>query len=175
MLGEVVEFGGGGGFAGGGDGVALELGDGADTGFGELEHVGELGAAEGGFFAAALKFDELEVFGHDDVEIDGGVFVFDVVKIEERCAVNDAARHGGDEFLHWVLLELSLGEKFFNGDADGDAGSGDGCGAGAAVGLENVAVDPNGARSEGLEVDHGTHGATDETLDFDGSPVLFAA
>ena len=39
------------------------------------------------------------------------------------------------------------------GDGEGYAGSGDGGGAGSAVGLEDVAVEDDGALAEGLHID----------------------
>src|SRR5262249_57638838 len=43
---------------------------------------------------------------------------------------------------------------------------------GPAVGLEDVAVEPQGALAERLEIDHGTNGAADQPLDLDCSPLL---
>src|SRR4030095_10936284 len=56
-----------------------------------------------------------------------------------------------------------------------DPGPGDGRAARPPVGLENVAVEPERALAEGLEVADRAQGAADETLDLDGPPVGPAA
>ena len=60
---------------GGGDFLQAFLGEG--------EEALELVVAEGGFFAAALDFDEFALAGHDDVEVDLSVFVFQIRNVEE--------------------------------------------------------------------------------------------
>src|SRR5690606_35455419 len=59
-------------------------------------------------------------------------------------------------------------------DARGDVAAGDRRGAGAAVGLEHVAVDPQGAWTEAIEVEAGAQRAADEALDLGLPPVLLA-
>jgi len=142
---------------------------------GESEHGGHLIRGEGTLFAAALKFDEIPVLGHDNVEIDGGIAVLGVVEVEDGFVLVDAGADGGDEFGHGEVLELALGHEAVEGDGDGDASAGDGGGAGAAVGLQDIAVDPESAFAEFLEVDDGAKGASDETLDLRGASVELAA
>src|SRR3712207_6697795 len=54
---------------------------------------------------------------------------------------------------------------------EGDVAARDRGAARAAVGLQDVAVDVDGALAEGLEVDHAAQGAPDQALDLDGAPV----
>src|SRR5690606_39757994 len=56
-----------------------------------------------------------------------------------------------------------------DGVGEGDVGAGDGGGAGAAVGLEDVAVEDDRVLAEGLVVDDGAQGASDEAADLVGA------
>lgn len=64
----------------------------------------------------------------------------------------DACGDGGDEFLEGEVFDFPLGHHAVEGDGGGDACAGDGGGAGAAVCLEDVAIDPEGALADFLEV-----------------------
>ncbi len=54
-------------------------------------------------------------------------------------------------------------------------GAGDGGGAGAAVGLDDVAVEGDGALAQFAQVDRGAQRAADQALDLQGAPALLAA
>ena len=146
-----------------------------DALFGDVEHLGELGAGVGVFFGGGLGFDEAAVGEHDDVHVDCGAGVFFVAEVEEDVAVDDADGGGGDHLLEGRGLERAGCDQFVEGDGEGDAGAGDGGGAGAAVGLEDVAVEDDGALAEGLHVDDGAQGAADEALDLVGAAADLAA
>jgi hypothetical protein len=122
-----------------------------------------------------VAFDVFSAFGHDDVEIDGGIAVLGVVKVKDGLVLVNAGADGGDEFLEWEILEFALGHEPVEGDGCGDASAGDGGGAGAAVGLEDVAIDPDGALAEFFEINDGAEGTADEALDLGGAPVELAA
>src|SRR4051794_25008095 len=62
----------------------------------EVEEVVEPFAVERNTFRGRLHLDESPVARHDDVEVDVGARVLDVVEVEQRLAVDDANRHGGD-------------------------------------------------------------------------------
>ena len=134
----------------------------------------KFGIGKGGFLAGALDLDELAVLGEDEVEIDSGVLVLDVVEIEHRLACDDADADGGDELVERGLGEGAGGDELAAGEIDGDAGAGDGGGTGATVGLEDVAIDPQGARAEGGEIDGGAEGAADEALDLNAAAIKTA-
>ena len=118
----------------------------------------ELGAGVGVFFGGGLGFDEAAVGEHDDVHVDGGAGVFFVAEVEEDVAVDDADAGGGDHLAQGRGFQRAGGDEFAEGEGEGDAGSGDGGGAGASVGLEDVAVEDDGALAEGLHVDDGAEG-----------------
>lgn len=144
----------------------MEGGDFGDAFACEIEHGGHLFVGEDAFLAAALKFDKFEVFGHDDIKIDAGVFVLGVVEVEDGGILINTRGDACDEFFHREGFDFSRCEEFVESDGDGDATTGDGCGAGPAVGLQDIAIEPDGPWSEGLEVDHGPERASDEPLDF---------
>ena len=147
----------------------------ADSGFGEVQQTGELGAGIGVFFGGGLGFDEAAGGEHDDVHVDGGAGVFFVAEVEEEVSVDDADGGGGDHLAEGGGFEGACGDELVEGEGEGDAGSGDGCGAGATVGLEDVAIEDDGAFAEGFHVDDGAEGAADEALDLVGSAADLAA
>jgi hypothetical protein len=61
--------------------------------------------------------------------------------------------------------------EFPHGEFERDVGAGDGGGAGASVGGEDVAIDAERARAEGLQVDGGADAASDQPLDFGAASV----
>ena len=82
----------------------------------------------------------------------------------------DLAHRGrGHEVEDRQLGEGALLLHVAQGVDEGHEGAGDGGGAGAAVGLDDVAVDPEGALAEGLHVDDRPQRAADEALDLVGA------
>ena len=63
---------------------------------GEREQLVEVGARERRALGGRLDLDEAAVAGHDDVRVDLGGRVLGVVEVEQRHAVDDAARDRGD-------------------------------------------------------------------------------
>ena len=63
---------------------------------GEREQVVEVRARERRALGGRLDLDEAAVAGHDDVRVDLGAGVLGVVEVEQRHAVDDAARDRGD-------------------------------------------------------------------------------
>jgi hypothetical protein len=122
-----------------------------------------------------LGFDEAAVGEHDDVHVDGGAGVLFVAEVEEDVAVDDADAGGGDHLFERGCFQGSGCDQFSEGEGQGDAGSGDGSGAGASVGLEDVAVEDDGALAEGLHVYDAAQGAADEALDLVGAAADLAA
>ena len=96
-----------------------------------------------------LHLDEPAVAGHDDVHVDLGGRVLGVVEVEQRLAVDDPDRDGGDRPGE-RLREAEPVERA----AGGDVRAGDRRAARAAVGLQDVAVEPDRPLAERLEVDH---------------------
>ena len=156
------------------DGLLLEGDEFADSRFGEFQHGIHVFLGENSLFSAALDLHKLQILGHDDVEIHRSVLVLDIVEVEDGGALVDAGADGGDEFAERKFGEAAGAEESVEGDGDGHAAPGDGGRASAAVGLEDVAIDPNGALAEGFEVDDGPEGAADEALDLGGTAVEFA-
>src|SRR5262249_29534803 len=139
--------------------------------FSKGEHGGELGLGEGLLFAGTLDFDELAVGGHDEVHVDGGVLVLEIIEVEEGLTIDHAHADGGDELLDGGFGEEAFFDELLDGERGGHAGAGDGGGAGAAVGLKDVAIDAERAWAEQVEIDYGAEGAADEALELDAAAV----
>jgi hypothetical protein len=146
-----------------------------DALFGVVEHLAELGAGVGVVLGGGLGFDEATVGEHDDVHIDHGAGVFFVGEVEEDVAVDDADGGCGDHLFQGRGFEGAGFDELAEGEGEGDAGPGDGGGAGASVGLEDVAVEDDGALAEGLHVDYAAEGAADEALDLVGAAADLTA
>src|SRR5215211_280690 len=115
-----------------------------------------------------LHLDQLAAAGRDDVDVDVGGRVLRVVEIEQRLAVHDSCGDGGDgtgeRLREPEPVEPQLGRDINAGDR------GRPC---AAVGLQDVAVEPERALAERVEVGDGANGAADQSLDLD-RPALLA-
>ncbi len=146
-----------------------------DTGAGDVEHFAQLVAGVGRALRGGLSFDESARGGEDDVAVGLGLRVFLVVEVEKDLSVDDADGDGGDEFAHGGCGQGAGGDEFVEGQGKRGGSAGDGGGAGAAVGLEDVAIENDGALAEDAEVHDGAQGAADEALDFVGAATDLAA
>ena len=113
--------------------------------------------------------------GHDDVHVGVAGGVLDVLEVEQRRALDDADRDGGDEVADRRALDRAAREQPGDGVVRGDEGAGDGGGARAAVGLQHVAVERDGALAERGEVEHRAQRAADQALDLLRAAALLAA
>jgi len=71
--------------------------------------------------------------------------------------------------------QLAVGDQPVDRILRGHKGTGDAGGAGAAVSLQHIAVEVNGALAQFFQIEHRTHGAADQALDFLRAAALFAA
>ena len=94
-----------------------------------------------------------------------------VVEVEQRLAVHDAARHRRHRSGERRALQRAVGDQPRARELERDLTARDGGAARAAVGLEDVAVDVDGALAQGREVDDAAQGTADQALDLDRAPV----
>src|SRR5215218_4531845 len=92
-----------------------------------------------------LNLDQPSAAGHDDVEVDLGAGVLDAVEIEQDLAVHDSYGDRGDA-VDERPAEAHAVERPLRRHVD----AGDARTTGAAVGLEDVAVEPQRALAERL-------------------------
>ena len=69
-------------------------------------------------------------------------------------------------------LQHAGGDHALEGQREGDEGAGDGGGARAAVGLNNVAIEPDGALAKLLQVGDGAQRAADQAGNFERAAGL---
>ena len=131
-----------------GEDGALVVGEAADAGGGECQEILHFAAGEGAAFGGGLDFDEIAGAGHDHVHVDFGAGVFFVGEVEEGAVVDEADADGGDGVDDGGFFENAGGDEAFEGEREGDESAGDAGGAGAAVGLDDVAVDEDGALAD---------------------------
>ena len=75
------------------------------------EQLVEMGARERRALRGRLHLDQAAVAGHHDVGVDLGGRVLGVVEVEQRGAVDDPARHGGDASGERDGLQRALGDS----------------------------------------------------------------
>src|SRR4051812_16267782 len=150
--------------------VLLGLRDPFDPAGGQLEQLVQALARERLLLGRRLHLDEPAVARHDHVHVDLRARILRVVEVEERLAVDDADRDGGDGVAQG-LREAEAVEC----EPRRHVGAADRGAAGAAVGLEDVAVEPQGPLPERLEVGHRSQRPADQTLDLDRAAALFPA
>ena len=120
-------------------------------------------------FGRGLEFDQLAAGGHDEVHVDVGAGVFFVVEVEQDFSFDDADADRADKILERDRGQGSSVHQLFESQAERHEGARDGGGAGAAVGLDDVAVEPDRALAQAAQVGDGAQGAADEALDFVGA------
>src|SRR3954452_8943823 len=152
------------------DRLCLQRRDLADPGRGELEQLVERLAREGVALGSRLHLHEAPVAGHDDVHVGVGARVLGVVEVEQRRALHDTDRDGGDR-----VAERARETEAIERAHRGHVRAANRRATGAPVGLEDVAVEPQRPFAERLEVGDRADGAADQPLDLDGPPLLLAA
>ncbi len=155
-----------GSYGAGRGGLRLRRAERLDPAGGEVEQIVEQVARERLLLGRRLHLDEPAVPGHDDVHVRLGRGVLLVVEVEHGLAADDPDRDRRDR-RRQRLREAEAVERACRGDP----GAGDRGAARAAVRLENVAVEPQRALPERLEVAHRAQGPADEALDLDRPPV----
>ena len=126
-------------------------------------------------FGGALHFDHAAVARHHHVHVGVAVRVLGIIEIKHRHAFKNADRDRGDR-----IADRRSGEQFFLQQITDcivqcHIGAGNAGGARAAVGLNDVAIDLDGAFAQRLHVDHRAQCAADQALDFLRAARLFAA
>ena len=141
------------------------------AGLGEIDELVELGAGVGSLLRRGLRFHQSAAGGHHYVHVDFGLGILFVAEVEERSAADEAHGGGGHQLPERRLLERPGGDQGVQRDGESHGGAGDGRGAGATIGLDDVAIEDDGALAESLEVDRGAEAAADEALNFVGTPA----
>ena len=139
---------------------------------GEREQLVERGARERGALGGRLHLDQPAVAGHHHVGVDLGAW--SPPSSRGRAARAPSTMPHETAATDWVSGSASslpsatsrAQRQLERHEAAGDRGA-----ARAAVGLEHVAVDPDRALAERLEVDHAAQRAADQALDLDGAAV----
>jgi hypothetical protein len=121
-----------------------------------------------------LRLDDRAVGGQDEIAVAAGFAVLDIVEVEDRITLVEAAADRRDLGSDRVGGDCLGGQQLVDGDPERDPGSGDGRRTGAAVGLNHVAIDDHLALAQSRQVDHRAQAAADQPLDFLGPARLFA-
>src|SRR5579862_2082795 len=153
-----------------GDSLCLQLRDLLDPGRGEAEQLVERLPREGIALRGRLHLDEAAVPRHDDVHVGVGARVLGVVEVEERNPVDHPDRDRSNRVAERLRQPEPLERAHRR-----DVRAADRRAARAAVGLENVAVEPERPLPERLEVGNGADRAADQPLDLDRAALLLAA
>ena len=117
-----------------------------------------------------MEFDYFALAGHDYGEVDLCLLVFGVGQVEEEFTSNETYAHG----CHLAgqrcrLADHTRLDEGTAGHIEGYAGTVDGSGASPAVGLEDVAVDVDGALAESGAVGYSSEAAAYQALNFGGA------
>ena len=91
--------------------------------------------------------------------------VLGVGEVEQRRPSTMPTLTAATESVSGQALERAARHERAEGQPEGDPGAADAGAAGAAVGLQDVAVEPDRALAERLHVDHGAQRAADQALD----------
>src|SRR5688572_13525135 len=145
-----------------------------DAFVGQREQAGESIGPERFGLRGTLNLDETAVTCFDDIHVDIGFRVFFVGEVEERHAAHHPHADGRHVVGHWNRLELIVLLELAQCDHERHKRAGDRRAARAAVGLDDIAVEPDGALAEMSELDDRPHRAADQPLDFHGASTDLA-
>ena len=106
---------------------------------------------------------------HHDVHVGVGGGIFPVVEVEHAFALEDADRNRRHEAAKGFRRHLAHGIRQRN------ASAGDGGGAGAAIGLDDIAIELDGALAQAPQVHRLPKRAANQALDFHRATTLLAA
>src|SRR5687767_8739422 len=137
----------------------------------QLQELVELRAVERAVLASALHFHEPARRAHHDIHVDLGAHILRVVEIQSRLSVDDSDADRSDTSLNRSRSNLPRFHHPVERLLDRYGGAGYRGRACSAVGDQNVAVDLDREFAELEIVQHGTHAAADQTLNFLSSPA----
>ena len=72
-----------------------------------------------------MQLNEVKVLGHDDIEVDTGVFVLGVVEVENGGVLVNAGADTSDELFHREAFDFAACDEVVQRDGDGNAAAGD--------------------------------------------------
>src|SRR5690606_13901096 len=161
-----------------GECLALDLDQAGDALFGQGGHGIQLAAAERVALGGALQLDEAAAVVHHHVHVGVAVAVLGVIQVQDRHATVGADRHRDHGADHGrapaALLDLAAAYQQFDRVHQRHVGAGDGGGAGTAIGLDQVAIQGDGAFAQRLAVDARAQAAADQALDIEGAATRLA-
>ncbi len=163
---------------------ALPLDNLADSSCSHLQEGVELAPAEGGFLATSLHLDDGPRPGHHQVEIDIRVAILDIRQIQQDCTLQQPHADRGHAVAHhlarvWRRLRCirrggrpRRGQVSFPQSID----QGHECPVDRrcprpAVGLQHVAIDPQGSLTQPIKIDHRAEASANQPLDLHAPPV----
>ena len=149
----------------------MRLGDGGDATLGEVEQGVEFGSRERVALGGALHLDQLAVAVHDHVEVDVGGRVLRIGQVEDGTTVDDADRDRHALRGQRIGRNVAGLHETLACVVQSDIGTTDRRRAGAAVGLEDIAVEPNRRLAERPHVGDRTQRPADESLDLLGTTL----
>src|SRR5262249_42034417 len=138
----------------------LQRDEALNTGAGQSQQRVEPGPAEWRLLRGALDLNDLSGTGHHDVHVDGRAGVLEIVEVEHGHAAGDADADGGDTVAHGCR-GAGLRERI----GDCHEAAGDGRRPRAAVGLDDVAIDPDRPLAHLGALDDRAQRAAHEPLD----------
>src|SRR5206468_11217655 len=124
----------------------------------------ELSVIKDLMLGGGLQLDDLVAGGHDYVHIYVGAGVFFVVEVEQHFSIYDSHADGGNEVFHGRGSQRSCVDESLQSQAQRYKCAGDRCGACSPVGLDYVAIDPDGAFAEALEIGDCSERTSDQAL-----------
>ena len=115
----------------------------ADPLLGQCQHGGEIIVAERPVFGGRLHLHDIALGRQDIIGIRVGLRILRVIQIEHRGAVIDASTHRSDEIGQRQGRDLLFRHQTAKGELQRHRRSGDRRRARAAVGLNDIAIDPD--------------------------------
>src|SRR5439155_26851778 len=97
--------------------------------------------------------------------------ILEVTKIKQGLFCDHADADCGDRMEQWIFGQLAFRNELAHGQTERDVSPGDCRSSRAAIRLENIAIDPDCARSDFCQLDAGAYGAANQPLNLLRAPI----
>ena len=135
---------------------------------------GQLSIVEHLVLGSRLQFHNFIARSHNEIHVHIGARIFFIVKIKKDFPIHDAHADGRHKILDRRGTQCSGIDQPLQSQAERDECCSNGCGSRASIGLNHIAIDPNGTLAQPLQIGDSAQRAPDKALNLLGSATLLS-
>ena len=128
----------------------------------------------GDAFRRSLNFDELPDSSHDEIHVHVRFAILFIAKIQKNLPFDNSDAHRRNRILYRIMLIMPRPSQLSYRFCERHVSASDRRRTRAAVGLNDVAIDPDRSLAEAAQISDGTQASADKALDLMGAPANLA-